>query len=301
MPIPANDWANFGSQNSSHKSLDSIKTANKNLLNPANDWANFGSYGRSMHPVSRDTNQDPIANQPFTTLGNQQINPVSKSSPPYGEPTQHSKGESHSAGHARTIAFIGDHRFPPPRPPSTNDRVSEVSSLSFAESYKIAMEMQRPKTEEEASVAFQSISLECFKETDAQVTSCEVKFQKVDTTKVRKIRRREQRLRWAAPAPRKELAMLKPAEQSPSSSQVLPSRSGPESRPVPRRYTGTEGNMGTQYYRTSDGSIRRERAAQGHPWAGGTYPCKQWEPTSDRLQNRLFTSAVGASRGHGGY
>jgi hypothetical protein len=197
----------------------SIITVTPDLPNRANDWPSFGSHGRSLHPVPRPypvENQETTADQPFNTLGNQQIKPVIKSPPPFGEPTQQSRCGSHIASTARTIAFIGDHRFPPPRPPSTNGRVFEVSSLSFAESFRTAMAMQRPKTDAAAPVAFQPISLDSFKETDAPVTSCEITYQKVDTTKVRKMRRR-------TPAPRKKHTLLTPAEQPPSSPQVLQS------------------------------------------------------------------------------
>jgi hypothetical protein len=40
-----------------------------------------------------------------------------------------------------------------------------------------------------------------FKERDALVTSCEIKVRRVDTTQVRKMRRRARRLRWAAAPP----------------------------------------------------------------------------------------------------
>ena len=219
--LPNHDWANFGSPHSVHKTLPASKNATQNL--PSHDWANFGSHRPALSTVPRPSNDNATANDERTTrkfsfaeppaavkqltnnFGIQDKTPVSIFSLPFGEPTQHSKGESHISSPARTIAFIGDHRFPPPRPPSTNGRDHQVCSLSFAEAITTALAMQTPKIDATASVAFQPTSLDCFKETDAPVRSCEIKFQTVDTAQVRKMRRRTRRLRWAAPAPARKV------------------------------------------------------------------------------------------------
>jgi hypothetical protein len=87
------------------------------------------------------------------------------------------------------------------------------------------MAMREPTSDAAAPVDLQPISLDSFEENDAPVKSGEIKFTKVDMSKVRKmLRRRTQRLRWAAPAPRKKQTLPKPAEQSPSSPHASVSR-----------------------------------------------------------------------------
>ena len=124
---------------------------------------------------------------------------------------------SAASGNARAGSFTGDYRFPPTRPPSTNVLDLQVSSLSFADSYRIALAKRGSILESgligggvavpappRAQHPRAQVRPEMFEDKEAVVTRCEVKVgQKVDTTKVRKMRRKAPQLKWnAAPAAR---------------------------------------------------------------------------------------------------
>ena len=132
--------------------------------------------------------------------------PVSDPSP-LGETTQPTKDAPNIASGARSTAFIGDHRSPPPRPPSTGYEKMRVNSLSFADSIAAAFaRRERTILETEGTSAkmsalsapvceLQQVRRESFREVDALVTGCEIKIHMVNIARVRKLCRKAQRLR----------------------------------------------------------------------------------------------------------
>ena len=98
--------------------------------------------------------------------------------------------------------------------------------------------MQPPMNRAAAPDPFHPASHECFKARDALVTSCEINVRKVDTTHVRKMRRRTRRLRWAAPAPacKSKRAGLEPRPAVPTASPPQATLSCEKSNPAGNRH-----------------------------------------------------------------
>ena len=136
--------------------------------------------------------------------------------------------------YARASSFPGDHRFPPLRPPSTSETF-QVSSLSFADSYKAALAARSSSLGigSLASGAYvqatrQQVNPAIFEDKEAIVTTCQpcqVQVRTgIDVSQVRKIRRKAPRLRWlAAPAARSRTATQGKGALLATSKQVKPS------------------------------------------------------------------------------
>ena len=159
------------------------------------------------------------------------------------------------------------------------------------------MSMQPPTAAATAPAAFQPASHGCFTERDALVTSCEIKVRRVDTTQVRKMRRRARRLRWAAPplvrkSKREDLEprtavpttspsqVILPLEKSNLAGSRQPNSPTPEPRPahtttVPN---ATEASTAPPAVIASDASRQNEPQAQQNLEVSGVAASRKRPP-----------------------